>query len=236
MLLYKMVILELDRRSSVKQMQFLSHQSAISTKLELYTSVEGPRTPYDPVKDPDGVSFVNSIPFKRLGYLSLDSNEKSQWLARELKSVFVDCTARFVQVKLHKCHVNKLNLHSQVGGDGGGGLGFNAQRHLTVDVAGGDGSIFNEPLYTGDFSPLMGGYPTEDADPETQKQINQLTMLKQRAVEVEDYDEAMRLKDEIARLQGVSRALAELERSKRQAVEEEDYPRAKALKEEIHRL
>lgn len=53
---------------------------------------------------------------------------------------------------------------------------------------------------------------------------------------MEDYDEAMRLKDEIIRLQGVSRALAELERSKRMAVEEEDYPRAKALKEEIHRL
>lgn len=76
-------------------MQFLSHQSAISTKLELvkmwyaaleghltpqYVSVEGPRTPYDPLRDPDGYDFIESIPFKRLGYLSLDSNEKSREL------------------------------------------------------------------------------------------------------------------------------------------------------------
>lgn len=37
-----------------------------------------------------------------------------QWLARELKSVFVDCEAKFIQIKLHKCHINELNVHSQV--------------------------------------------------------------------------------------------------------------------------
>ncbi|EER19212.1 hypothetical protein Pmar_PMAR028677 [Perkinsus marinus ATCC 50983] len=276
----QILILELERRSTINQMQFLSHQSAISTKLELYVSVEGPRTPYDPLRDPDGYDFIESIPFKRLGYLSLDSNEKSQWLARELKSVFVDCEAKFIQIKLHKCHINELNVHSQVGliavnilgtyidpppspnhipppmipvpvvhsmeaaemGMGQGidwppmvrpeGVGFDpCAQHFSEDA------VYRPPPSAGDFSPLgpAGAFDME-ADPETQKQINQLLALKQRAVEVEDYDEAMRLKDEIIRLQGVSRALAELERSKRMAVEEEDYPRAKALKEEIHRL
>ncbi|KAF4716847.1 hypothetical protein FOZ63_012109 [Perkinsus olseni] len=283
----QILILELERRSIINQMQFLSHQSAISTKLELYVSVEGPRTPYDPVQDPDGCDFIQSIPFRRLGYLSLDSNEKSQWLARELKSVFVDCEARFIQIKLHKCHVNTLNLQSQVGliavnilgkyldppppppvlpsddaipppmvalpvlhsvdaeaglhqssgwppSGGPEGLGFDSMgEHFGLEVP----PVYHPPPSTGDFSPLgpEGIFGTE-ADPETQKQIDQLLSLKQRAVEVEDYDEAMRLKDEITRLQGVSRALAELERSKRIAVQEEDYPRAKALKEEIHRL
>ncbi|KAF4692936.1 hypothetical protein FOZ60_012167 [Perkinsus olseni] len=263
----QILILELERRSIINQMQFLSHQSAISTKLELYVSVEGPRTPYDPVQDPDGC----------------------QWLARELKSVFVDCEARFIQIKLHKCHVNTLNLQSQVGliavnilGNyldpppppppvlpsedaipppmvalpvlhgadaepgahqnsgwpplgGPEGLGFDSMgEHFGLEVP---PAAYHPPPSTGDFSPLgpEGIFGTE-ADPETQKQIDQLLSLKQRAVEVEDYDEAMRLKDEITRLQGVSRALAELERSKRIAVQEEDYPRAKALKEEIHRL
>ena len=48
-------------------------------------------------------------------YLSLDSNERSQFQARELKSVYVDVTAQWLKILLHKCHINKYNLVNQVG-------------------------------------------------------------------------------------------------------------------------
>jgi centrosomal protein CEP104 len=53
---------------------------------------------------------LNEIKFKRLGYLSLDSNERSGFQARELKSVYVDSVSLLLKVVLHKCHVNKFNL------------------------------------------------------------------------------------------------------------------------------
>lgn len=53
--------------------------------------------------------------FKRLGYLTLDSNERSSFRARELKSVYVDAEASFVRLVVHKPHTNQHNLYSQVG-------------------------------------------------------------------------------------------------------------------------
>ena len=56
-----------------------------------------------------------SCQFTRLGYLSLDSNERSAYKARELKSVYLKARGGFMKFLLHKCHVNSLNLQNQVG-------------------------------------------------------------------------------------------------------------------------
>lgn len=55
------------------------------------------------------------IKFTKLGYLSLDSNERSQFQARELKSVYVDAVTLLLKLVFNKCHVNKFNLYNQVG-------------------------------------------------------------------------------------------------------------------------
>ena len=86
------------------QLQFLSHQSKISSKLELFTAKPNPN-----------VRCHEEAKFTRLGYLSLDSNERSQFQARELKSVYVDVPVSYVKILLHKCYVNKFNLVNQVG-------------------------------------------------------------------------------------------------------------------------
>lgn len=89
----------------LRQVQFLSHQSKIATKIELFTALP-----------PEGQSArYENAQFKRLGYLSLDCNERSQFQARELKSVYVDVSAQFLRIVLHKCHVNRHNIVNQVG-------------------------------------------------------------------------------------------------------------------------
>ncbi len=90
----------LDGAVSLSQVQLLSHQSKISTRIELFMGV--------------GPDYFNCA-FTRLGYLSLDSNERSQFKARELKSVYLKARGSFMKLLLHKCHVNSLNLYNQVG-------------------------------------------------------------------------------------------------------------------------
>jgi hypothetical protein len=51
---------------------------------------------------------------KRLGYLSFDSNERSGYKARELKSVHITVNAQLVRLLIHRCHVNKHNIYNQV--------------------------------------------------------------------------------------------------------------------------
>jgi centrosomal protein CEP104 len=45
----------------------------------------------------------------------LDPNERSNWKARELKSVFVEARAQFIKFSIFKNHINAINLFNQVG-------------------------------------------------------------------------------------------------------------------------
>jgi hypothetical protein len=91
--------------SDIQQLQVLSHQSKIATRIEIFvgTAVEGdPRPAYSRAK------------FKRMGYVSLDPNERSNFQARELKTVQFNANGLFLKLVIHKCSVNRLNIYSQV--------------------------------------------------------------------------------------------------------------------------
>ena len=91
--------------SDVQQLQVLSHQSKIATRIEIFvgTAVEGdPRPAYSRAR------------FKRMGYVSLDPNERSNFQARELKTVQFNANGLYLKLIIHKCSVNRLNIYSQV--------------------------------------------------------------------------------------------------------------------------
>jgi centrosomal protein CEP104 len=58
---------------------------------------------------------LNEIEFKRVGYLSLDPNERSGFQARELKSVYVTAEAVLLKLIFHQCHLNNFNVFNQIG-------------------------------------------------------------------------------------------------------------------------
>ena len=70
----------------------------------------------------------------------------------------------------------------------------------------------------------------------TARRIQETQALKQKAVEVEDYDEAKRLRDVMSRLRKFGAAVAALEAKKMNAVRLEDYDTAKTLKAEIEKM
>jgi centrosomal protein CEP104 len=70
---------------------------------------------------PQGVQATNSqlplnqIAFTKLGYLTLDNNERSGFQARELKSVHVNMQCALVKLIVHQNHANKFNVFNQAG-------------------------------------------------------------------------------------------------------------------------
>lgn len=79
-------------------------RTQIATRVEVFVGTPSNVADSDP----------NSCVFKRLGYLSFDSNERSSHQARELKSVHVNVPALLIRLVIHRCHVNKLNIYNQV--------------------------------------------------------------------------------------------------------------------------
>jgi len=223
--------LQFETPVHLRQVQFLSHQSKIATKIDLYTALPT-----------GGDATYDSVNFKRLGYLSLDSNERSQFQARELKSVYVDVSAQFIKILFHKCHVNRYNIVNQVGLIALNCLG----EVLGPDLANGPPAP-NPALArpTDGYQPATAPSAQDAAqaasdemryDSQTLERIRSLSSAKARAVDAEDYEEAKRLKEVLARLRQTGLLLRELEDRKKAAVQNEDYDAAKALKSEIDRL
>jgi len=84
------------------QIQLLSHQAKIASRIELYVGVNG----HD----------YFSAEYERLGFMCLDGNERSNFQARELKTVYIDQRpCRYLKFIIHHPHSNAQNLFSQVG-------------------------------------------------------------------------------------------------------------------------
>lgn len=199
------------------QVQILSHQSKIASKIEIFIG--------------SGSSY-QSAQFKRLGYLSLDSNERSQYQARELKTVYIDYSGAYVRLVIHRNYVNKQNLFNQAG--------IVAVNLLGTSQSGPSGARGLDA--SGGNIIVDGGNPLNDLsvdmnlDPQTASKLRLLSETKSRAIATEDYLTAKQIKAVEGELKALGSRLAQLDMAKRQAVGAEDYDRAKEIKDETDEL
>lgn len=205
----------------ISQVQILSHQYKIATKVEIFIG--------------NGADYQSAV-FKRLGYLSLDNNERSNFQARELKTVYIDHVGRFMKLSIHSCYLNKLNLFNQVGIVAVNLLGSD-------DINAAPKPQYNEPAQSkqpelkSENSNSLNELSVEmDLDPETASKLRLLSDAKARAISSEDYKMAKQIKAVEQELKVLGSKLSQLDVAKRKAVNTEDYDQAAAIKEETDRL
>lgn len=198
--------LQFDSRVHLAQLQLLSHEFKIATRVELY------------IWDPDTATQQ----WQRLGHFSLNHNQASDHKARELKSVQLSGGCTRMMLRLLDCHRNNLNRNNQVG-------------IIALSIFG-EFPVRAPPVGAPLVGGLDMLAQDLNVDRETARKIRDLTAQKEAAVAAEDYDTAKQCKVQINALQKVVTQIGELERRKRAAVQEEDYDTAKQLKIEIERL
>ena len=197
------LLLEFPKVIKMREIQFLSHQYNIASKIEIY--ILPPQTEK----------------FKKIGYLSLDSNERSSFQARELKTVYTDYLCTRVKFNLMRCHTNRHNIYSQVG-------------LIAVSILGEYPNVLLNIASNEDNLSKLEEEMTYD--PATLKRLKELYKAKMKAVELEDFDEAKRIKVAIDSLKSVSQSLIQLEERKKIAIKNDDFDAAKLIKYEIERL
>ncbi|ETW10519.1 hypothetical protein H310_00803 [Aphanomyces invadans] len=81
----------------IATMQVLVHHTKIPTRID--------------------VSIAETAPSKlrKLGYVLCDANDASNFNARELKSITINCDVAYLQLTLQQCHRNRFNVYDQVG-------------------------------------------------------------------------------------------------------------------------
>ena len=201
------LLIEFPKPIKMREIQFLSHQYSIATKIEIF------------------ILPPQSEKFKKIGYLSLDSNERSNFQARELKTVYTDYLCVRVKFNLLRCHNNSHNIYNQVG-------------LIAISVLGEYPNIMGNLGQDNNIN-LENLDKLEDEmiyDPATLKRLKELYKAKKKAVELEDFDEAKRIKVAIDSLKSVSQSLIQLEERKKIAIKNDDFDAAKLIKYEIERL
>lgn len=225
------IIIQLDHRAKIRKIQILSHQFLIATKIEFFVGQ---------VEDELAEQWQDAV-FHRLGYVDMTSNEKTNYTARELKSVHVDVTGSFVKLIIHKNHINRLNMFNQVGIIAVNIIGIDGldeqdypQNGLSRDDDDDNQLTLPDVLNRSEYISPMDDLAFDlYQDPEIAKIIRQLEKRKREAVLQENFEDAKKLKTCIQELQQVGQKLSKLEVEKRRAVEEEDYDTAAKKKSQM---
>jgi hypothetical protein len=102
------LILRFDGEVNLNQLQILAHESKIPSKVEVLVAGLDSNDVHRPPS-------LRDAAFRRLGFLSFISNEKTKFRSREKKTVALSVTAYYVKLVMHKCHLNALNNYNQVG-------------------------------------------------------------------------------------------------------------------------
>ena len=184
-----------------------------------------------------------NISFARLGHFSLDDNIRTNYQARELKTVYLEQYCQYLKIVIHKNHLNSLNIFNQVGlvsltctGSYIGDYEMSAVQQR-VGVQGGDMQPqVGNPAQLMPRNLKIAGVNEEELDASVQEKIRVLSDAKIKAVDEEDFDKAKYLKDAIDKLKLAGSQLVQLEIQKKLAIDNEDFDSAKVLKFEIERL
>jgi centrosomal protein CEP104 len=202
----------------LSQVQILSHQSKISTKIEIFIGTG---------------SDYHTANYKRLGFLSLDTNERSSFQARELKTVYIDQAGKFIRLIIHQNHINKQNLFNQVGIVAVNLLGNSEDSSISSSSSSQvNRNISNNNEYAPSNNSLNDLSIDMNLDPQTAAKLRLLSDAKSRAIASEDYLTAKKIKSIEGELKSLGARLAQLDVAKRQAVDTEDYDRACDIKKE----
>ncbi|KAF7267295.1 hypothetical protein GWI33_019484 [Rhynchophorus ferrugineus] len=223
------VVLRLEKRCILNKIQILAHQYLIPSKIELFSN-NG---------DSNLVNDVSSISWEYIGYITLSSNDSTEFKSRELKSANVPKTeATFIKLHLHDNHENVHNQYNQVSIIAINVIGSEIDQKTTPNQNDDPQmvklhDIINNPEYISPFDDLaFEMYVATDIA----KIIRDMEIQKYLAVINERFEYARKLKQAMLTLRTAGEKLGKYELEKRHAIELEDYEKAMHKKNQIEQF
>lgn len=206
------VILDLGSKCDVSQIQILAHECKVARRIGISTS------------DDDGAHYETAA-FVSRGYVPFQHNRENTFKSGELRSCRVSLATRYVKFLFDDAHEHPLNFNRQIG--------------LHSIVVAGPKANFAEHAEGHDLSrrSVVDRLAADlRYDAAVLGRVRELEFAKSRAAEMEDFETARRLKEQIDSLLPIAQQINECETRKRQATLEEDFQLAQLLKAEIDDL
>ena len=222
------ILLQFTQPVRLRQVNILLHQTFIPSSIEFFY--------FFPEKYDDFFKDYNSLTFNKIGYVTPDSNSKTDYKAREYKKVAFNENVLYLKLVLNKCIYNLYNTFNQVAIISIECFGFD----FTVNNI--DYLFPNRNKSLNYFANNMNNYipnpnlDDNDLDEVCINKIDELKLQLNRCVEEENYDQAKVINELIQRIKILGQKIYNLQEIKFKSIEVNDYDNAKIVKNEIERI
>jgi len=233
-----------DEELVVNALEILAHENRIARKIEISLGCGG--------EDDVEVKTFEECSIVQLGYITLDSNEGSDYQARELKSVPLDRPADFIQLVLRGCYQNPHNTDNQVGLVGikvlGKALPLQEEEAVTppreslkmINIPSSCTTVLRNKNKTTPSATKTSMTPSStlpskyrhQLDTKVQSSLSNLERMKKEAALREDFEMAAEIKSALGNVYALLIAFKDSEIQMKEAAAEEEYSLASKFKSE----
>ena len=206
----------------LKQINMVIHEKNIPAQIKFYT--------YYPEKNNEIIDNYHNVRYKYVGFIKMDTNERSQFRARESRKVYVNTKSLFLKIELGQNYRNEFNIFNQVG-------------------------LMNLDFY-GSYLPPIGNDLKKNrfilkhaARKDNIEEISdyalenicgpELKDLKEKMdynIKIENYLECKQIKAKLDKVRVYGKQIYDLENQKRIAVNNEDFDQAMDLKNLVDKM
>ena len=216
------IYIQFNQPVFLKQINMVIHEKYIPAQIKFYT--------YYPEKKNEIIDNYHNVRYKYIGFIKMDTNERSQYRARESRKVYVNTKSLFLKIELGQNYRNEFNIFNQVG-------------------------LMNLDFF-GTYLPPLGNNQNKNkfilkhaTRKDNIEEISDLALedicgqelkdLKEKMdynIKIENYLECKQIKSKLDKVRIYGRQIYDLENQKRIAVNNEDFDQAMDLKNLVDKM
>ena len=216
------IYIQFNQPVFLKQINMVIHEKNIPAQIKFYT--------YYPEKKNEIIDNYHNVRYKYIGFIKMDTNERSQYHARESRKVYVNKKSLFLKIELGQNYRNEFNIFNQVG-------------------------LMNLDFF-GTYLPPLGNNQNKNkfilkhaTRKDNIEEISDLALedicgqelkdLKEKMdynIKIENYLECKQIKSKLDKVRIYGRQIYDLENQKRIAVNNEDFDQAMDLKNLVDKM
>jgi centrosomal protein CEP104 len=222
------VIIQLNKPSKLSQINLTLHESKIPTKIDFYYFY--PEQKKEKGKNKKESFDLNNIPFLKLGFITPNSNQKTNFKAREFQKIKINQNVFFIKFVLHKNHINLENKYNQVS-------------IISVEFFGNEIENFSDFHKYSNINMSNNKeiankqkYNDEDLDEVCLSKLKEIKITLDLCVQKEKYESAKIFRELYQRVRLLGEKMKNLSDSKLKCIEINDFDSCKKLQGDIDRI
>ena len=223
------IILQLNKPSKLYQINITLHESKIPSKIDFCYFY--PEQKKENQKKSDKINF-NNIPFLKLGFITPNSNQKTNFKAREVQKIKINQNAFFIKFILYKNYINLENKYNQVSiisveffGIENENINSDINFNFNINNTNKEKTIIQKQKYN-----------DEDLDEICLSKLKEIKITLDLCVKKEKYESAKIFRELYQRVRLLGEKIKNLSEYKLKCIETNDFDSCKKLQGDIDRI